>query len=81
MRGAKNSGAVNVDHDGEKGKGIFEAKCSLKHMHFGLWRAAATKVKVLWLVKFLGQFQAHNRNLPVEYQVEPAYTRADRVPC
>jgi hypothetical protein len=47
MRHAEYSGAVNVDHDGEKEKGSFEAHYSFKHMHFGLWRAAASSESVV----------------------------------
>jgi hypothetical protein len=52
--------AVNVDHDGEREKGSFQANCSLKHMHFGLWRAAASSESVLTRDAFGPVFfQAH----------------------
>jgi hypothetical protein len=47
MRDAEYSGAVKVDHDGEIEKGIVEANYSLKHMHFDLWRAAASSESVV----------------------------------
>jgi hypothetical protein len=47
MRDAEYSGAVNVDHDGEKEKGSFEANCSFKHMHSGLWRATASSESIV----------------------------------
>jgi hypothetical protein len=47
MRDAEYSGAVNVDHDGEKEKGSFEVNCSLKHMHLGLWRVPASSESVV----------------------------------
>jgi hypothetical protein len=47
MLDAEYSGAVNVDLDGEKEKGSFESNCSLKHMLFGLWRAAASSESVV----------------------------------
>jgi hypothetical protein len=57
MRDAKYSGAVNVDHNGEKEKGSFEANCSSKHMHFGLWRAAASSESVVARDLFWASFR------------------------
>jgi hypothetical protein len=50
MRDAEYSGAVNVDHDGEKEKSSFEAYCSFQPMYFGLWRAAASSCSTCMLV-------------------------------
>jgi hypothetical protein len=53
-----------MSNDGEREKGSYEANCSLKHMHFGLRRAAASSESVVARHVFgpEGQFQAQTRN-------------------